>query len=104
MIAKKLADLIEKRIYKSLHFEDIPKEKMDQLLTEITEVVHERIVLRSIESLADDKKKAFAVELGSVGNNETAANRVMELYIPDIEQIVESEVELYRQELFNLAI
>lgn len=104
MIAKKLASLIEKRILKEFNFQEISQDKKNQLLTDIAEVIEEKILLSSIEQLSEENKEKFLTELEDVGDNESAIKRVIELHIPNLDEITLSEVEKYRQEILEMSL
>ena len=76
----------------------LPEAQQKELLIQISEVLQQRIVLRLVEEMPEEKKGEFASVLEKNKEDQGAVEKFLSENIPDLEQIVLDEIGKYKTE------
>lgn len=81
-----------------LGIDKLPEERQKELLTQIGEVMQQRVVLRLLEELPEEKKEEFGKILEENQDNMEPIEAFLKENISDLENIILDEIGKYKQE------
>ncbi len=90
-----------KDIIKELNLDYLSIEEQEEMVTEMSEVVYEKIILRIIERLSEDDVKS----LNNILDEERydAAGFFLSERVSDIEKIIEEEIKYFQEEIIKFS-
>ena len=95
----KMKKLVELDLLNNLGLDNLPEEKQEIIMAQVMESVLNRVLVRIIDALGDEKKNKF-MELLEKGSDE----QIREYFIDndiDMDKFVIEESLLYKNELIN---
>lgn len=93
-------DLLHENIIRILGIESLSDERKIALLNKITDLVQQRIFVRILTLLPDDKKAELL--LATEQKNEEAAGALLAEHVPNLAEMMEEEIVRVKQELKQL--
>ncbi|KKT26315.1 MAG: hypothetical protein UW11_C0016G0009 [Parcubacteria group bacterium GW2011_GWA2_43_9b] len=88
---------IEQDILKELGIDSLPPERQEEVLTAMTEAVLKRIILRLVETLADEKRTQLE-EVGHSGDSAKISQFLAD-NIPNYEELVREEAVKFKKDM-----
>jgi galactose-1-phosphate uridylyltransferase len=85
-------------LVKELGIDILPKEKQEELLVQMGEVLQQRIVLRIVEEFPEEKKDELLKIFESKDKSPDEINAFIESNLPNAEQLVLDEIGTYKRE------
>jgi hypothetical protein len=84
-------------LIKDLGIDKLPKEEREKILSQIGEVIQQKVTLRIVEELPEEKQEDFAKILEEAGNNPEKLDNFLEENIPNVQDIVLEEIGEYKK-------
>jgi transcriptional regulator of heat shock response len=81
-----------------LGIDKLPEAQQKDLLVQISEVLQQRIVLRLVEEMPDEKRDEFTQVLEKSKEDQSAVEKFLAENIPKLEEIVVEEIGKYKKE------
>ena len=81
-----------------LGIDKLPEKQRQELFAQIAEVLQQRIVLRLIEEMPEDKKEEFGKVLAENKDNPEPIEKFLGETLPNVEELVLDEIGKYKQE------
>ncbi|MBT3355831.1 hypothetical protein HN784_01120 [bacterium] len=88
-------------LIKELGINDLPQEQREETLTQMSEVIQQRIVLRIVEELPADKKEGFADVVNNSAEEPEAIDTFLTENLPNVEELVLEEIGKYKAEMLE---
>ncbi|MEA2007408.1 MAG: DUF5663 domain-containing protein [Patescibacteria group bacterium] len=85
-------------LVKELGIDKLSKEKQEELLVQMGEVLQQRIVLRIVEEFPEDKKDELLKVFESKDKSPDEINAFIEKNLPNAEELVLDEIGAYKRE------
>lgn len=96
---EKMKELIETDLLKNLGLDGLSEEKQEEVMGQVMETVLNRVLVRIVDALGEEKKNDF-MELLEKGNDEQIREYLIANNI-DMDKFVVEESLLYKNELIN---
>lgn len=81
-----------------LGIDKLPEEQQKDLLAQISEVLQQRIVLRLVEEMPEEKKEDFGKVLQEGEKNPDKIEKFLNENLPNLEELVLDEIGKYKTE------
>lgn len=86
-------------LIKELGINELPQQQREETLLQMGEIIQQRIVLRIVAELPEDKKEAFANVVNSEDESGEAIDAFLEENLPNLEELVLDEIGKYKKEM-----
>lgn len=86
-------------LIKELGINELPQEQREETLLQMGEIIQQRIVLRIVAELPEDKKEAFANVVNSEDESGEAVDTFLGENLPNLEEIILDEIGKYKKEM-----
>lgn len=86
-------------LIKELKIDEMPEEQRATLLVQMSEVIQQRIILRLIEEMAEDKKEEFTELLNGGADASEGIDAFLEEALPNVEELILDEIGKYKLEM-----
>jgi transcriptional regulator of heat shock response len=93
-----MAEVSQRNLIRELGLEDLPEERQMEILLGIERIVQQNVILRILDELKEKDKKEFDKFLAKKGNDQEAVLKFLESRIPNLNQIVNEEIEKITKE------
>ncbi len=93
-----MATTLKENIIKELGLENLPEEKKLEILLGIGRVIQQNVILRILDELPEKDKDEFDKLLGEKGDDEEAVLKFLQSKIPNLDGIVNEEIEKFKKE------
>ena len=91
------SDVLKKNILVELGLQDLAEDRKLELLSQMSNLIQKRVLLRVIKSLSVEDKEKFDQLLGK--ENESEIYRFLIAKVPNIEEITDEEVIKFKEEV-----
>lgn len=88
-------------LVKELGINELPKEQREEMLAQMSEVLQQRVVLRIVAELPEDKKEAFASVVNEGVEKPEAIDQFLQENLPNVEELVLDEIGKYKEEVMQ---
>ena len=99
MNLQKLANI---NFIKELGIDKLSKEKKEQVLMQMGEIIQQRTLLKLAEKMTDKEKETFNKILEENRENPEKITEYLQTNFPDLNKIVIEEIGKYKQEIMEL--
>ncbi len=86
-------------LIKELGINELPEEQREETLIQMGEIIQQRIVLRIVTELPEDKKVEFADVINSDDEKGEAVDAFLQENLPGIEELILDEIGKYKTEM-----
>jgi len=86
-------------LIKELGINELPQEQREETLLQMGEIIQQRIVLRIVAELPEDKKEAFANAVNSEDESGEAVDAFLAENLPNLEELILDEIGKYKNEM-----
>ena len=98
---KNIFDNIVEELLSGVDLDGVSEKEKDELSKRIMDNLYYRIILKSIESVDENKKDDLINELQFVGDDVDAVIETLQKYISNIEDIIAQVMGEYKEELMT---
>lgn len=85
-------------LIKELGIDKLPKEKQEEMLVQMGEVLQQRIILRIVEEFPEDKKDELLKMFEEKKDSPDEINSFIETNLPNAEELITDEIGVYKRE------
>jgi hypothetical protein len=86
-------------LIKELGINELPQEQRDETLLQMGEIIQQRIVLRIVTELPEDKKEGFANVVNSEDKSGEAVDKFLTENLSNLEELILDEIGKYKNEM-----
>ena len=97
-----LKEMAKIDLIKELGLENLPKEKQEEMLIEIGNVVQQRIIIRISQEMPEENKAEFEKIMQDKKDQPEEIEKFIKEKVPTIDDIVAEEIGRYKQEIMDL--
>lgn len=90
-----------KDIISELHLENLSEDEQVEMISEMSDVVYEKIILRVLEKLSDEDSVALTNLLSAEKMDE--ATDFLNEKVPNFEQVIDEEITEFQEELIKFS-
>jgi len=98
-----LDEIIKLNIFHLFGADELPEEKRRQILTDMTQMLLERVVMRISDGLAPDKKEAFYRIFGGAPSSDDEKRAFLGAHVADFNDIVLEEALAFKYAVAKFA-
>ena len=98
-MSKNIFDSIVEELLSGVDLDGMSEKEKDELSKKIMDNLYYRIILKSIESVAENKKDDLINDLRVVRNDVDAVIAILQKYIPNMEDVIAQVIGEYKDEL-----
>lgn len=88
-------------LVKELGIDKLPQPQKEEMLSQISEIIQQRVVLRIVEELPEDKKDDFANVVNESTEKPDAVDQFLGENLPNLEEIILDEIGKYKTEMME---
>lgn len=88
-------------LIKELGLEDLPSEEQVEIVLKIGRIIQQNIILRVLDEMKEEDKDEFDKFLGEKGDDQEAITEFLRSKIPNLDDIVNEEIEKFKTEKIN---
>lgn len=89
------------QLVRELGIDSLPQEKQNELLIKMTEVLLKRIFVETMDRLGESGREEYEKFLDSEGITPEQAQEFFKQRIPDYEEMIQSTIEEFKQEMME---
>lgn len=93
-----MVTILQKNIIKDLGIENLPGKEQEEMLLSMGRIIFQSILIRTMEELDEKGKDEFEKILTEKPNDEEAILGFLQKKIPNLNEIVNDEVEKFKKE------
>jgi hypothetical protein len=97
-----LQQLAQVDLIKELGIDKLPRERQEELLAQMGEIVQQRILLRLLEELPEEDKDEFAALLEANQDNPEVVEMFLKEKVPNMDVLAMEEIGKYKSEVMEL--
>ncbi len=86
-------------LIKELGIDSLPKEQREETLIQMGEIIQQRIVLRIVSELPENKKEDFASVINSASESGEEVDLFLKENLPNVESLILDEIGKYKKEM-----
>ncbi len=95
-------DTLRQNIITSFGLDSLSADEQARVLEDVGTVIYQRVILRVLDTLSEADKDEFDTILGRAGNNEQAITSFLDEKVPNLDELVEEEINGFKSEARTL--
>lgn len=88
-------------LIKELGVDGLPQSQREEMLAQMSEIIQQRVVLKIVAELPEDKKDGFASVVNESSEKPEAVDEFLKENLPNLEEIILSEIGKYKTEMME---
>ncbi len=88
-------------LVKELGINELPQDQKKEMLAQMSEIIQQRIVLKIVDELPEDKKEEFANIINASSENPSIIDEFLQKNLPNVEELVLGEIGKYKKEMLE---